>query len=99
MSTKFNLHTPQGLADFTDFAEGVIRQDLRRILEASPQATGEEVADHFASTAENHYQGAPGYWGLAPGGFTTLTNDPTAERAAFIEVGDRLIRESAVKSS
>ena len=95
MSVKFNLHTPDGLAGFIDFAEGVTRQDLRRLLEANPQATGDDVADHFASRAASHYQGATGYWGLAPGGFTALTDDQAAERAAFVKVGNQLIRERA----
>lgn len=96
MSAKFNLRTPKGLANFTDFVEGVVRQDLRHILEASPKATGEDVADHFATVAENHYQGASGYWGLAGGGFTALTDDPAAERAAFVKVGDQMIKARTV---
>ncbi len=95
MSAKFNLHTSAGLADFIDFAEGVTRQDLRRILETNPSATGEDIADHFRAATETHYQGAIGYWGLATGNFATLTNDPVAERAALVKVGDQLIRERA----
>ncbi|MBC7447814.1 MAG: hypothetical protein H7330_07115 [Hymenobacteraceae bacterium] len=93
MSAKFNLQTAEGRSRFTDFVEGITRQDLRRLLEANPAATGEDVADHFASTAESHYQGAHGYWDLAAGGFTALTNDHVAERTTFVEVGDQLIRE------
>ncbi len=99
MSAKFNLHTTEGRDQFTDFVEGITRQDLRRLLEANPAATGEEVADHFASTAASHYQGAHGYWDLAAGGFTALTNDKAVERTTFIEVGDRLIRERSAKGA
>ncbi len=99
MSVKFNLHTSDGLASFIDFAEGVIRQDLRHILEANPKATGEDIADHFAAAAETHYQGSPGYWGLASGDFTALTNDEAAERAAFVKVGNQMIRERTAKGA
>lgn len=93
VSAKFNLHTTKGINSFTDFVEGVVNQDLRRILEVNPKATGKDVADHFVSVAESHHNGASGYWGLADGDFTVLTNDPAAERTVFIKVGDQLIKE------
>ena len=99
MRAKFNLSTPAGLASFIDFAEGIARQDLRRLLEANPSATGEDLANHLAHTAATHYQGAPGYWDLASGGFTSLTNDPVAERAAFVQVGNQLIGENLKKNA